>query len=675
MKQLWSECYSQKEILSILLSEGFEVIDRDVTLLRQSLRLRMREPNAERKPRADESVSRQPEPEDLARLKKRCKESDERLILGTRRVRTRTWNGIPADDPDLEPRFPSEKTISACKKDLGLDKDRKKYILIRDTFQRLCTEAGIIKKSDDPDAWENVKLTLVNTVPILDQAYSQPSRPKKGDPMWFALDIICSDVAKKIRVLNTRLDIKQVKQTLKLDPHKVTEFRRDFVKILRDANFKSRFDVLINVWDRLKRNLHSGSPHLQAVLPTEVWDHKDDVRVKAFEYLCRDVTKRYKDRRGKAAEDKEIVKAEPEPSPKELQGSPLTERKSMTPIAAELSAPQPYNGELANHRPVLRYTSDGLATVILEPETSANDKNLKKRKASDDSGAKRESKRIRRNSPNESRIYDHEASQNQDPFGRYGMHAMPSPRQNNHLSMPMANEHEDFTHRLGLAPAIPNAPNDDYSELFVNDHGDFVGQFGLPSPTAIDENDRLESGGLENHTGFAHQFGYGAPPDFSFAENSHLTMSAMENRGNCLSRTALETQFLFPIAKPPCPSMSPAEKHTDQLHQNIGGQERGFCSNRALFQSEFPRLETNPPYIPSSEDHCDFFLPFGAQPDFLPVGTDTSIPFLQDDHRSFLPQLGPADLMNNWEVDESFINNAAESFLGYEYPDPTNYEL
>lgn len=688
VKQLWSECYSQKQILSILLSEGFEITDRDVTLLRQNLSLRMREPNTERRARAIQGVCLQTTPEDLERFKKRCEESDERLIMGTRRVRTRTWNGIPADDPDLQPRFPSEKTISACKKDLGLTKDRKKYIFVRDTFQRLCTQAGIIKKSHDPEAWEKVKIALVNAVPFLNQAYTQPSMPKKGDPMWFSLDIICSDVAKKIRVLNTRLDIKQVKQTLQLDPHKVTKFRRSFVEILRDANFKSRFDVPIDVWDLLKRTLHSISPHLQAILPIEIWDHKDDKRVRAFEYLCRDVTKRYKDRRGNtrnAVEKNEDIKPEPESPANDFQEPHVVEPNSVIPIAPELLTPRSCNGELANHRPVLRYTADGLATVILKTESSENGN----KRNSEDSDEHHEISCAPGNSRNESNTYSHEVDQNRDDFfSRCRTPSTLSIVGNNHVNMQGINDHDHIMHRFG-PPATSIAQDDELNVLVMNDHDDIMRRFGSRSPIAIDENDHFERQILEDHADFARQFGYGTPPDFSFMKADHT--SAIEDFDDFSSRKGLKTQSILPIAEIDFPTVFIVDKHSDHLLQVTGDHDKHFCMNRAFTEPELPKVKADPPNIPINVDHRGFFSQVRAQPE-LPImeNEDSKIqimpsievgnPFETSNGDVFVHDhpfyMGPTDyFVSDYDFDEGSISDDEESCQHYEYPDPANFGL
>ena len=743
MRQLWSECYSQKDILGILLSEEFEVTDRDITLLRQNLGLRMRDPNNERSAKVIQGVCVETTPDDLERLKKRCEESDERLLMGTRRVRTRTWNGIPADDPDLQPRFPSEKTISACKKDLDLGQDRKKYIFVRDTFQRMCAEAGIIKKSHDPEAWEKVKLALVDAVPSLNQAYSRPCRPKKGDPMWFALDIICSDVAKKIRVLNTKLDIKQVKQTLKLDPHQVTTFRRNFVEILRDANFKSRFEIPTNDWNRLKKVLYSQSLHLQAVLPVQIWDDKDDKRVRAFEYLCRDVTKRYKDRRGisrQAFKNEEVIKAEPEsptnqfqgppvaepePPANEVQGLPLAEPKRELPIASELLASRSYNGDVVNQRPVLRYTIDGLATVVFEPESS-------------ESGKMRQNKCTLASFQNES----HTSAQNQDDsFSQFRTHAMYSTVENDHLSKPLVSDRDYFMHPFGPSAAVSIAHTDGLNGLIENGDENFMRRFG-PSSIAVNEADHFANQILENHADFACQFGYGTPPTYSFMVNDHPNPSVMRNHDDDFIGHGLESRHMFPIVDIDYPNTPITGGHSDHLCQITENHHKHFHANKGITQPEFSGVHADPSNIPVNEDHGFFFPQLGAQPELQTAKTDSANTSISADHGDFFPEfrsllvhpkaetnsanvpmkedhgnispyfgaqpelpirenddsnmqitqsikvdspfktinndpiyLGPNDFVSDRNIDESSITGNTGSCQGFEYPDPTDYGL
>lgn len=687
-------------MLSILLGEGYEITDRDLTLLRQNLCLRMRDQTSSRRTRTVQGGRPQPTPEDLMRFQKRCEESDERLIMGTRRVRTKTWNGIPADDPDLQPRFPSEKTISACKRELGLSMDRKKYIFMRDTFQRICTEAGITKKSHNPEAWENVKLALLKAVPFLNRTYSRPSRPIKGDSMWFALDIICSDVAKKIRVLGTKLDIKQVKQTLKMDPHQVTRFRRDFVELLRNTNFTSKLNVSTNVWDRLKRSLHSESPHLQAALPVEIWDQKDDKRVKAFEYLCRDVTKRYKDRRVKTqkpVEDKEFTWAELGTPANEFQAPPLAEPNNTTPIAQELLAPRSYHGESINRRPVLRYTAEGLATVIFEPESSGGGKTHKK--GSDKKHKKGTDKKHKR------RIIPGR-TQNQ-----LGTRSVIPTLENDDLNVPVVNEHEDFMRRFG-PPATSIVDNDVLNMPVLDDHEDFMRRFAPPSANTITENDHFERQILEDHEEFARQFGFGTPPDVSIMENDHPNMSAIEDQDDCLRRNEFGTHSVVPIVETDHLNISVTEENDDNFRENVFATQSAlptveiahfdlpvtedhdnyFRRNEFVTQSVFPTLETDHPTIPIIEDHGDFFPRFGTQ-SVLPTmeNNDSNIQIMQsievdnphqpnyqglyvDDDPFYL---GPTGFTSDSDIDEEPINDddVAESFQEYEYPDPTNYGI
>lgn len=361
-------------MVATLNGEGYDITNRECTYLRKKLSLQMRESVSSRSERISQLAQDIPPdtaPERLARIQKRCQESDELLRLKKRRVRSKPWNGIPADELGMKPRFPSEKTILASKKELGLCEDRKRYIDVRGIFERICILNGVTKKSHDADLWEKVKDDLVGAVPLLNQVYSKPPRPQKGDSLWFALDIICSDVAKKIRVGGSRMNIQEMKQALEMDPHQVVQFRQEFILLLRDAQFTSKFELSKEVWDRLKKELIARIPHLQAMLPPEVLSQKDHIRVRAIEYMCRDITKRYNDKRNKA---QRVVK--------DRSTVPKLEQRSDTPIDVQSSFHPQLENEmyamskgsispscetnLVDGKLVLRYTDEGSAIVCYD---------------------------------------------------------------------------------------------------------------------------------------------------------------------------------------------------------------------------------------------------------------------------------------------------------------------
>ncbi len=296
VESLWRKNKTQKQILAILNAEGYNLSNRDLTLLRQRLSLRMREPNGSNNYLVRSLTAAQSSPAALERFQQRLRESDLRLHARTRRVRSVPWNGLPADSLDRDPRFPSEKTISACKRELGLAGNRKDYMRMRNTFQRICNNHNLTNKTRDTALWQKVKDDLVQSLPGLKKTMSGYPRPRRGDPFYFSLDILCSDVAKRIRTIKTRMNSAQVKEILNMDPNSSGRIRRDFMHLLRHANFTSKLNAEPGVWDHLKRSLHSNSPHLQAVIPEAIWD-PNDIRVRAFEVFCRDVTKRYRDKR------------------------------------------------------------------------------------------------------------------------------------------------------------------------------------------------------------------------------------------------------------------------------------------------------------------------------------------------------------------------------------------
>lgn len=111
-----------------------------------------------------------------AKLDERQVASDERWAAKKRRRRTRTYAGIPADPPG-PPRFPSETTLDEAKIILGLPNDA--YRALRDQFQKMCEEEGVIKKTiAGPDKWASIKNRIVRENEHLLNTFMMPDPQK-----------------------------------------------------------------------------------------------------------------------------------------------------------------------------------------------------------------------------------------------------------------------------------------------------------------------------------------------------------------------------------------------------------------------------------------------------------------------------------------------------------------
>lgn len=234
-------------------------------------------------------------PEVMAKRQERIErlkaESAERWATRKRRRRTRGWAGLPADPPG-PPRFPSETTIDESKKYLSLDNDA--YRLIRDQFQKICEEAGFIKKTvAGPERWQAAKERLIRSSPHLQQVFW--ADPNRLDAKHLALDVVCTDVTKRMRTLEKRMTIAEAKNALGINPEESRQIRTAFYNTLKADHFTSKLEAGDEHWAELKEQWIQGSELLQRILAPGAADPEHETKLKALEVLCRDVMKRLRD--------------------------------------------------------------------------------------------------------------------------------------------------------------------------------------------------------------------------------------------------------------------------------------------------------------------------------------------------------------------------------------------
>jgi hypothetical protein len=320
-------------MLRILNEEGFDIKERELMRVRAKNRWLLRVPNGMKvqtgiqthTPGAieesllvlqEESYKREPSydrtrdqtspptdhptspglsPEVLAKRKERLDrlqaESAERWATRKRRRRTRGWAGLPADPPG-PPRFPSETTIDESKQYLSLDNAL--YRQIRDHFQKICEEAGFIKKTvAGPERWQEAKTRLIHESPHLQGIFW--ADPSQLDAKALALDVVCTDVTKRMRTLERRMTIAEAKNALGINPEESRQIRNAFYNTLKADHFTSKLEAGDDHWRELKEKWIRGSDLLQRILAPGPVDPDHAVKVKAIEVLCRDVMKRLRD--------------------------------------------------------------------------------------------------------------------------------------------------------------------------------------------------------------------------------------------------------------------------------------------------------------------------------------------------------------------------------------------
>ncbi|KAK2867845.1 hypothetical protein FQN49_003408, partial [Arthroderma sp. PD_2] len=356
IKQLWEANTTQRDMIRILNEEGFTVKEREVMRVRAKNRWLLRVPNGMKSspaavavsesatttaippveelqdpengllelqrdtykpPEADGSEGAKEEPgpsvgsvtgadapsvspdilpQDIAerrkeRLERLKIESEERWATKRRRRRTRGWAGLPADPPG-PPRFPSETTIDQSKKYLCLDNDR--YRELRDHFQRICEEAGFIKKTiAGPEKWQIAKDRLIQESTHLQAVFW--GEPVLLDAKALALDVVCTDVTKRMRTLERRMTIADAKNALGINPEESRQVRNAFYDTLKASHFTSKLEAGDEHWRELKDRWIRDSELLQHTLNSPATDTEHATKLKAIEVLCRDVMKRLRD--------------------------------------------------------------------------------------------------------------------------------------------------------------------------------------------------------------------------------------------------------------------------------------------------------------------------------------------------------------------------------------------
>ncbi|KAJ4424369.1 hypothetical protein N0V82_000888 [Gnomoniopsis sp. IMI 355080] len=324
VKELWERNLSQAEMMRVLNDEdGFVIKARELQRLRSAHKFLLRGPTEKKhRGRSSQGQDRESQQDVLldgdggenltltdesgeddssvaaARLKeeRRLKmeaESRERWTNKKRRRRTRQYAGLPADPPG-PPRFPSETTVAASVDILGMDKPS--YNAVREKFQYICETMGIKKKSlAGSELWESAKDELVVAFVQLQNMFWIDKT--NLDRKKLALDVICSDVTKRMRedANNKGLTLAEAKNALRINPTEAREVKATFYDILKKDGFTSKLALGTERWNDLKQKWIDESEMLRKVLDRLDDSIDEDVRARAVETLATDVTKRVRD--------------------------------------------------------------------------------------------------------------------------------------------------------------------------------------------------------------------------------------------------------------------------------------------------------------------------------------------------------------------------------------------
>lgn len=331
VKDLWEANYTQRDMLKTLNEEGYEIKERELMRLRAKNRWLLRIPNGMKQhtiPTEDLSDFQkqildaadvptviahmddvkspeleEPNKEELDQILRKRKDlhdqrqvdSDEKWASKKRRRRTKGYAGMPADPPG-PPRFPSETTLDESKVILGLD--NKQYRETRDQFQAMCEAEDIMKKTlAGAEKWQDIKNRLIQQNEQLQQAFWNDKTNLQSKEL--ALDVVCTDVTKRIRSVGRRMTIADAKNVLAINPEQSRQIRNAFYATLQADKFTSKLETGVEHWQELKDQWVAESPVLQNVFVLGEADPLFKEKQKALEALCRDVMKRLRDDQAK----------------------------------------------------------------------------------------------------------------------------------------------------------------------------------------------------------------------------------------------------------------------------------------------------------------------------------------------------------------------------------------
>jgi hypothetical protein len=280
-------------------------------------------------------------------------ESDEKWRTRKRRRRTRGWAGLPADAPGEPPRFPSETTIDEAKAYLGLDNDM--YRELRERFLQICKEQDVAKKTTaGPTKWAELVRQLITENEHLSGVFQQEPdvlsnidalfRPKGQRAL--SLDVICMDVTKRLRTMDSRMSLADVKNILALNPEQTRHVRSAFAAKLKADHFTNKHEAGEQHWADLKTSWVNESELLVRVLAGGEADPEYSRKLRAIEVLARDVMKRQQqEKTAKDPTKKKQIHQGPGPGPARPVVPPTTSttRSRSQPTPTERSETQAAN--------------------------------------------------------------------------------------------------------------------------------------------------------------------------------------------------------------------------------------------------------------------------------------------------------------------------------------------
>ncbi|SPO02394.1 uncharacterized protein DNG_05067 [Cephalotrichum gorgonifer] len=310
VRELWERNMPQREMLRILGEDGFEIKDRELVRLRTRNKWLLRDPRGDSRlegtPEDKGFAAAESSPDPITPYNDAESPGEGMATPGSpatggsrkRRRRTRGWAGQPADPPG-PPRFPSETTIDEARVILQLDSAG--YRAVRTVFQRICEANGVVKKTlAGPERWDATKAELVREVPQLQTLmWAVAEEERDAERRKLALDIICTDVTKRMRDGDKRMTLADAKKVLGINPEEARGLRSAFYKVLagQEVPVRCKSTAGAGRWVELMGEWVAGSELVRGLLPGDQGSPEYKERWKALDILATDVMKRMRDER------------------------------------------------------------------------------------------------------------------------------------------------------------------------------------------------------------------------------------------------------------------------------------------------------------------------------------------------------------------------------------------
>lgn len=272
-------------------------------------------------------------------------QSEELLQTKKRRRRLRGLGPLPADAPGMPPRYKSETSLNECKAYLQLDNER--YQTLRQQFMDICNEMEIVKKTKcDPGQWEASKDRLIRENLHLNAIMHIP-HPNPNE-VANALEVICSDVTKKIRVLNTKITMQDANNGLRLNPAESKQIRHIFYELLDQDGYTTKLEFGQERWEELFQLWLTKSEILIRIQQQGI----DAQKLKYLKVLTRDAQKRLCDYRIKNNPEKRLwVEGSYGPGPPAAKPKPAKSTEPKAPRKKRGQGPTSLDPSLAVFAP------------------------------------------------------------------------------------------------------------------------------------------------------------------------------------------------------------------------------------------------------------------------------------------------------------------------------------